>query len=713
MAKILWADTETYSTNDIKRGSYVYAEASQMILFVYAIDDGPVGVWQPHENPNPPADLRGALWDSAVEVRYHNVDFDHTQMQAWPWCRGIDLDPRRFYCTMTAARMAGLPGSLDALCKALGLPESYAKRDGSALIRKFCCPNSKGKRAWPHEHPEDWARFVDYALNDVVSMRECCTRFPDVFSPDERKFYAMTKAMNDAGVPVDREFALLATAEAERFKAQYKAQGAKAGAQQAAFIAEFSGEGQKELSISSQQALLSFLTTYGVSLPNAQGATIETFLASATAAECPPVVAEVLGLRLKANKAATSKYKSILAGANLDSRCRGTISFYGAARTGRDAGRRIQPQNLARPVMVGADSPRRVFEDMEVAVEFVENGGLDTIDEPLTLLSDCVRGVIAAPDGKKFCQADLSNIEGRVCPWLAGEQWKLDYFSAFDRGDIPFDNYVMAYAKSFGVSPESVTKPQRAIGKVMELASLYGGSVGAYITFASLYRVDAEVLGRSILASVGEAHIAEARRKYDWYAKRDMLYGLTTDAWTGIMAGVISWRASHPNVVASWRKAEEAFVAAIGNKGVWFEMAHRTHCLNHNGWMLVQLPSGRRLVYPNPRVVEAEDGGFRRIMFKGVDSFTRKFGDIQTGGPRLIENLTQAVARDCMFYNLEAVEQAGYPVILRIHDELLCETPDLPEYTGDKLAAIMGQPPVWAPGLPMAAAGDTYYRYQK
>lgn len=710
--KILWADTETYSTNEIRRGAHVYAEQSECILFTYATDDGEVAAWQPHLTPEVPPDLHAALSDSAVEVRFHNVDFDHTQMQKWEWCAGYDLNPMRFYCTMTAARMTGLPGSLDALCQALGLPLEYSKKDGNALIRQFCIPDKKGNRVMPHEAPAKWADFVGYAITDVVAMRECMRRIPDVFSHDERVFFAWSKLMNDRGVPIDRDLAIRGMLASTRLKYEYKEQGKQIAAEYTEGRRLIEGADVKDLSIASQKSMMEMLATYGVNLPDLRGATVEQYLNSAAANDAPKMVLDLLNTRVRANKSATSKYKTIIDGLNTDDRCRGTISFYGAARTGRDAGRRIQPQNLARPMLVGSDSPIHSVPDMETAVEYIKDGSFEYLfEDPLQLLSDCVRGVIAAPPGRKFCQADLSNIEGRCCPWLTGEQWKLDYFHAYDSGQIPFDNYIMAYAKSFNIDPTEVTKFQRGIGKVQELASQFGGAVGAYLTFAAVYRIDIDKLGHSILENVGPEFVYEARQKYDWYVEQGMDYGLQPDVWAGIMAGVRSWRASHSNIVQGWYNAERGFVSAIENPGVWFDMAHKTRCINHNGWMLVKLPSGRTLVYPNPKL--ESEGGRKQITFRGVNQFTKKFGTNYTSGPKLIENLTQAVARDCLFYNIPAIEQAGYPVILRVHDELLCETPDDDTYTGAKLADMMSRVPAWAAGLPMAAAGETYRRYQK
>lgn len=714
----LWIDFETRSGNDIKRGAHVYAEDSEAILCTYAFDDGPVQVWEPLNTPGTPVGLHAALSDPKTVLHFHNVDFDRTQMLSWGWCKGYDLSPMRFFCTMVAARMAGMPGSLDDLCKALGLSEQYAKKDGNALIRKFCKPNKLGQYLQPWEAPVEWEAFIEYARMDIVSMREAMRRIPQVFSSDERVFYAYTSVMNDRGITIDRELAYQGMVQSDALKARYRAQGVDLGRDYVAAQNEAGNSKLKELSISSQKAIMDMLRHFGVVLPDARGTTLEEFLDSAQADKLPPELQQVLATRIKANKAATSKYKTILAGLNADSRCRGTISFYGAQRTGRDAGRRIQPQNLARPDMVGSkrtiDGVRREF-GMEEAADIIKRGLAPFLfDNPLQLMSDCVRGTIVAAPGRRLCQADLANIEGRVCPWLAEEAWKLQYFRDFDSGAIPFDNYVMAYSGAFNVKPDAVTSAQRGIGKIQELASQFGGSVGAYVTFATGYNIDVDQLGLGILDSADSTLIAEARSKLPWYKKNmpAQMYGLSDDVWTGLMVAILGWRKTHPNIKASWYAAEDAFKAAIHNPGIRFRMARDTYCMTTNTWMLVELPSKRTLVYPMAREVEGP-GGRTRLAFTSVNPFTKKWGTVYTGGPRLIENLTQAMARDCLFYNIPAVESAGYPIVLRVHDELISEPLDRPEFTGDGLAEIMSRVPAWCADMPMQAKGETYYRYQK
>ena len=189
-------------------------------------------------------------------------------------------------------------------------------------------------------------------------------------------------------------------------------------------------------------------------------------------------------------------------------------------------------------------------------------------------------------------------------------------------------------------------------------------------------------------------------------------YGLEERVWAGLMAGVKSWRLSHPNIVSSWAKAEEAFRAAINNPGEWIPMARDVFVNNTNGTLFVRLPSGRTLLYPSAHEVETKDRRAKMLSFYGVRPMSRKFDVIRTHGSRLIENLTQAMARDCLFYHIPEVERVGYRIIMRVHDELVAEIED-PRLSGEHLATLVGRPHPWCADLPMAAKGETTIRYDK
>ncbi len=257
-----------------------------------------------------------------------------------------------------------------------------------------------------------------------------------------------------------------------------------------------------------------------------------------------------------------------------------------------------------------------------------------------------------------------------------------------------------------------MTKEGRKIGKVQELASQFVGSVGAYITFATAFRLDIDALGKGIAANADPYLVDDCRGMYEWAKDKDLTYGLEKETWAGIMAGVKAWRKSHSKIEESWGTAAEAFAAAVEHPGMRFTAAYKTEVMSQNSWVFVQLPSGRLLVYP---WVKVEPGMGRKpsISFDGTNQFTKQWGRVYTTGPRLIENFTQAMARDCLFWHIPEAESLGYRIVLRVHDEIVAEVPERSSLSGEHLAQLIGRPHAWCSELPMAAAGETMARYQK
>lgn len=628
----LHGDFETKSGNPISAGAHVYVEDSEALLMTYSLGDDPVvHCWSPATGEDMPAQLLTWLRDPSIQLAFHNVEFDRTNMVAWGWDKryGIPLNPERFLCTMTWAKMCRLPGGLDELCKVLGVPDTYSKKDGKSLIMKFCVPKADGSFVLPHEDPAGWERFVEYAKADITAMRECARRMPQVFSAVERALHGYTMTMNDRGVGIDRKLAASATAQADELKKRYKKHGQQLAIQS---VRDAQGSAEDaaaaaEMNVASQKAILEFLRGYGVKLDDARGATIERFLDTAQAELLPDTVRSLLATRLKANKASVAKYSAVLKGTSSDDRLRGTINFYGAG-TGRDAGRRFQPQNLARPVYVGEKFKNLT---MEGACDIVKQGHAELLfEEPMQLLSDCVRGVLVPAAGRKFCGADLSSIEGRVLPWMAREDWKVRYYADLDAGRVKYDGYQLAYAVAFGVDPATVTKAQRTLGKPIELATGYQGGVGALITFATLYRIDLDDMASKAREASDPYLWQECAKSYNWYLEKDMTHGLPQDTFTGCLYIVKAWRAKHPMTVAMWKACEEAFKNAVHHPGVRFEAARDTYFSSSAGWVFAQLPSGRLLVYPWAHIT---DQG--KCAYMGVNPFTKKWGAIYTYGGKL------------------------------------------------------------------------------
>jgi DNA polymerase len=339
-----------------------------------------------------------------------------------------------------------------------------------------------------------------------------------------------------------------------------------------------------------------------------------------------------------------------------------------------------------------------------------------------------------APLGKKLVVSDLSNIEGRVLAWLAGERWKVKAFREFDAGTGP-DLYKMSYAKSFNISPEEVTKAQRQIGKVQELALGYEGGVGAFVTFAASYGIDLDDLAeRAVQFIPGEA-MGQARIMLDWHRSkgRDPAARLKMEdrTWLVCESFKLGWRAGHPSISAWWKELDAAVREAITNPSTTIACG-KVKIRRDGAWLRIVLPSGRALCYPSPQLVpekkkrdaaetiglealENEDAptGRTKITYMGINQYSRKWERIDTYGGKLAENITQAVARDVMAHNMPAIEDAGYAIVLSVHDELPTEAPDEPQYNADHLSALLATNPPWAPDLPLAAAGFEAYRYKK
>lgn len=321
-------------------------------------------------------------------------------------------------------------------------------------------------------------------------------------------------------------------------------------------------------------------------------------------------------------------------------------------------------------------------------------------------IANCVRGCIIAPPGRKLVAADLSNIEGRVLAWLAGEQWKIKAFADFD-GGIGHDLYKLAYAKSFNYPVEDVTKDQRQIGKVQELMLGYEGGVGAFLTGAATYGFDVEDLGIRAYGTLPEWARQEAHEFYGWTLKQKRgTFGLSEQAFVTCDAIKRLWRQAHLQVTRFWKALLSACIAAVESPARTLTCG-RLKIRRDGDWLRIALPSGRALCYPKPRV---EDD---KLSYMGVHQYSRKWVRIKTYGGKLVENVTQAASRDVLADSMPRVEAEGYQIVLTVHDEIVTEAPDSPGFNEDHLATIMATNPPWSEGLPLAAAGFSAYRYRK
>lgn len=650
----LWLDTETHSDIPIKNGAHKYAEGAEILLVALADDDDPVEVWDVQDRPNWREELQARI-DKAERVVIHNSAFDRTVLRH---C-GVDLPVEKIDDTMVTALAHSLPGSLGQLCDVLGVPQDKSKdKAGRRYIQLFtkpCPKNWKIRRATRETHPDEWAAFIEYARLDVDAMRNIHGRLPDWNnSRGERYLWQLDQRINDRGVAIDLDLAQSA------IRAFQRASGTLASRAAALTDGQVSSTTQR-------QRFIDYLRDVrGFEAEDLTKGTVESLLKG----ELDPKVRELLEIRQQAAATSPAKYKVLIEATSSDGRLRGTIQFCGAARTGRDAGRIFQPQNLPR-------SPDWFDGDVqEATIEAFKHDCEDIIyDNVSERCAFAVRGALLAEPGSKLVIADLSNIEGRVLAWLAGEDWKIEAFKAYDRGEGP-DLYKVTAGRILGKDPYEVTKGERQTqGKVPELAGGYGGGLGAYRKMGG-----------------------------------DVFNAMDDDA---IMEIVQAWRAAHPATKRLWYDVEGAVRSAVRAPGESFEVRGLLRVDTARGpddvdYIRIRLPSGRYLCYRNMHI--NEDG---QLVYEGINQYTRKWELLETYYGKLVENIVQAVARDVFMTGMRKAEEAGYAVVLRVHDELVCEVPDDPAFTHEALAGMMADNPGWSFGLPLAAAGFEAHRYRK
>ena len=358
----------------------------------------------------------------------------------------------------------------------------------------------------------------------------------------------------------------------------------------------------------------------------------------------------------------------------------------------------MQLQNLPRPTL-----PQYII---DAGIEAIKGGWAEYLAEPGELMSSCLRSCIMATPGKHLVVADLSNIEGRMLAWLAGEEWKLKAFRDFDAGHGP-DLYKATYGRTFGIRPEDVTKHQRQIGKVMELALGYQGGVGAFLTFASAYSIDLDELAKHVRENISFSYWGQAEGSYEWYKEKKLTHGLKRETFIACEAVKLAWRDAHPAIQKFWADVDKAAVSAL--KGVPAK-AGKVWFSKNGSWLRMKLPSGRFICYPGARL---EDGGVGTGTFSymGINQYSRKWERIRTYSGKCVENATQGAAADILIGAMDSIEKAGFEIVFSVHDEFITEA-DLSK-DNTELEKLMSTPPSWAPDLPLAAAGFTSLRYKK
>lgn len=702
----LWLDLETRSPIPIKRGVALYSTKVEVIMAQWAIDDGPVIVEDLTGSPPPSDDLIQAA-QLADEIWAHGAEFEQHALAAkykspvskiapvswWP-----KIESPTWRCTMALARMHGLPGGLDKLSWIFKLGAEGKDSRGQEYIQLFCVPKKDGTFNDRHSHPMKWAEFLEYGGQDIVSMRAVHRKCPKWnATPRMWRTWHLDQKMNAKGVAVDLQLcagALDATNKAKK----------KLGDRTAEITTDpLTGEAEVERT-TQRNRLLAYMSDYGVDLPDLTADTVERRLEDEN---LPEHIKELLRIRQQASKSSSAKYKRAL-DQHVSGRLRNLLVFCGASRTGRWSGRTFQPQNLPRP--------KHKPWEIALAIDLFRDGEIGTCEwgdaDVMGLAASCLRGIMVAEKGKKLVVADLANIEGRFMAWVAGEQWKLDAFAAYDRKEGP-DLYKVSYARSFNLPDPNIIADEgdqrRQIGKVQELALQYYGGVGAFCSMADTYGLRLDDLAKAAWPVIPASIKARAAANFIKAKRRGRTYDHTQRVWLVCESLVLMWRDAHPAIVNFWAELEKALPMALKNPGKKYAVG-RVVLDRQANWLRIRLPSGRYLNYPAPRHSDEWGTG---ASFVGVNAYTKQWGRISTYSGKLTENIVQGGSADILIDGLLAADEAGYEPVLSVHDEAICEPLDDAAFDDRGLSRLMVESSPWTAGLPLAAKGFTAYRYAK
>lgn len=649
-------DIETRSSVDIgKAGAYKYAQSPdfEILLFAYQWNNDPVKIIDLKNGEELSCWLMQALTDPSVIKHAYNAAFEWYCLNR----AGYETPVDQWRCTMAHGLYCGYTAGLDATGKAIGLPQDKQKlTTGRALIRYFCVPckptKTNGGRIWnqPWHDTDKWNLFKEYCCQDVVTEHEILKRL-DLFPmpEEEERLWQMDVLMNAYGVRVDTELI-----DGALYIDQISAQ-------------RLTDEAIKLTGLdnpNSTAQLVKWLQDNGTETDNLRKETVSELLDGIN----PEKVQRMLEIRQQLGKTSIKKYVAMNTACGEGDRVRGLTQYYGANRTGRWAGRLVQMQNLPRNYLKTLDYARNLVRAKNYdGVKILYGNVPDT-------LSQLIRTAFIPSSGHKFVVADFSAIEARVIAWLAGEQWVNEVFAT--HGKI----YEATASQMFGVPVERITKgnPEYSLrqkGKVATLALGYQGGTSALIAMGALQM------------------------------------GLTEEELPDI---VQRWRQANPRIKGLWYAIENAALAVMetaqpqGINGLIFAL--EGDLVYGQSFLTVRLPSGRKLFYPKPFLKENR---FEKmaVHYYTVGQQTRKWEVTSTYGGKMVENIVQAIARDCLAVTLERIAAKGLQVVFHVHDEVIIDAPM--ETTVEEICGLMAEPIPWAPGLVLKGAGFESMYYMK
>ena len=654
MHKIMGVDIETYSSNDlIESGVYKYVEAPdfEILMIGFKFDDEDevkqVDLKSPtlhtsYEEQRTLMEFRKALYDPKVLKTAFNANFERTCLAKWT---KKEMPPEQWSDTAVIALELGLPRSLAEVGLALGLPEDKLKDpQGKALIRFFSVPCKPTKA--------NGNRTRNLPQHDPEKW-ELYLKYnkQDVVTEQEIRNVLLSKGG-------------LADSEQELWSLDQRMNdnGVRIDIDMVEKIVGYDEQRKEELlnearaltgleNPNSLAQLKAWLATYDIDMPSVTKDTIAKALAND---KLPANIRRVLTIRQALGKTSTAKYSTMLNAVCEDERIKGILQFYGANRSGRWAGRLVQIHNLAK----------NKLPDLNLARDLVKDGDFDTLQtlfgETSFVFSELVRTAFIPSEGCRFIVSDFAAIEARVISWLSGEEWRLE---AFREGK---DIYCETASRMYHVPvvKHGENGELRQKGKVAELACGYQGGVGA------MKQMDKE------------GNIPE-----------EELQGI-----------VDQWRVANKSIVKLWNDYNASAIMAI-KECREVKRKHNVSFSFKHGNLYVRLPSGRSLCYWGAKIGENRFGN-ESILYKGVNQTTHKWDDVETYGGKLVENIVQATARDCLAEAMKKVTDKGYSIVMHVHDEMIVDVPREDTDAPDIINDIMSEPVEWAEGLPLK--GDTY-----
>ena len=663
-------DLETYSAVSIgAAGSYRYIldPSFDILLFAYSLDGMPVEVIDVASGQVIPLWLKNALKNPLYIKHAYNAAFEWFALSKYLG----QLPPDQWRDTMLHALYCGYPASLDAAGKAMGLPEDKKKlATGKALIRYFCVPckpsNANGNRTrnLPRHDPAKWTLFKEYNGQDVVTEMEIDRRLSAFPVPAfVQKQWETDLLMNARGVAADMDMVSGALVIGATVKSQLMGE-----------ARQLSGLDNPN-SIKQLARWLTDATDSDAEITSVTKETVATMLKQPQ----PANVQRMLEIRQELGKTSTKKYDALETCIADDGRVRGLLQFYGANRTGRWAGRLVQVQNLPRTYTHPLPPARQLVKDRNIDGLRLMYGSINDT------LSQLIRTAFVATPGNVLIDADFSAIEARVISWLAGQEWRLEVFRT--HGKI----YEASASQMFHVPIEKIKKgnPEYALrqrGKVAELALGYQGGVSAMRRMDTGHNLD----------------------------------DLSDDEVKGI---VDRWRETNSMIRDLWNIVDSAAVTVITNGGAQtirsettdavITLACELDVITGTRYMTILLPSGRKLYYPSPEI-GVNRWGNPSVSYMGQNQTTKRWERVETYGGKLVENIVQAIARDCLAIAIENLEAQGLHVVFHIHDEVVIDTPAWADEDTmlETVTKIMTKPIPWAQMLPLNADGwvDKYFK---